>query len=79
FGTNAIALYVGSSIFGEALNVVELDMGDTTQTLQERIFVNWFAPYADPVNASLLYAIAFLLIWLVLIWGMYRRRIFLKV
>jgi len=79
FGTNAIALYVGSSLFGETLNVVELDMGDTTQTLQERIFNTWFLPYSDPVNASLMFAVVFLLLWLVLIWSMYRKRIFLKV
>jgi predicted acyltransferase len=79
FGTNAIALYVGSSLFGEALNVVELDLGDTTQTLQERIFTSWFLPLGEPLNASLMFAIAFLLVWLVLIWLMYRRRIFLKV
>ena len=80
FGTNAIALYVGSSLFGEALGVVELEAAnDTTQTLQERIFANWFAPYADPLNASLLYAVAFIVIWLVIIWTLYRKRIFLKV
>jgi predicted acyltransferase len=78
FGTNAIALYVGSSLFGEAMNVVELDLGDTTQTLQERMFNIWFAPYAEPLNASLMFAVAFLLVWLVLIWFMYRKRIFLK-
>src|SRR4029077_19909612 len=61
FGTNAIALYVGSSLFGEALNVVEIDLGETTQTLQERIFTSWFLPFAEPVNASLIYAVAFLL------------------
>ncbi len=80
FGTNAIALYVGSSLFGEALNVVEVEAGnDTTQTLQERIFNAWFLPHADPVNASLLFSLAFLLVWFVLIWLMYRKRIFLKV
>jgi predicted acyltransferase len=79
FGTNAIALYVGSSIFGETLDVFQVDLGDTTQTLQERIFGAWFAPYAEPMNASLIFALVFLLVWLVLIWLMYRRRIFLKV
>jgi predicted acyltransferase len=79
FGTNAIALYVGSSLFGMTLNVVELDLGETTQTLQERIFGAWFLPYSDAVAASLVYSAAFLLLWLLIIALLYRRRIFLKV
>ena len=78
-GTNAIALYVGSSLLGMTLNVVELDLGDTTQTLHERIFNTWFLPYGEPMNASLMFSVVFLLVWLGLIWVMYRKRIFLKV
>jgi predicted acyltransferase len=79
FGTNAIALYVGSSLFGMTLDIVEVDLGDTTQTLKERIFTSWFLPHLDALNASLLYAIAFLLVWLAIIGMLYRKRIFLKV
>jgi len=80
FGTNAIALYVGSSLLGMSLGIVELEApNDTTQTLQERIFANWFAPYADPLNASFLYSLAFLLLWLIILWLMYRKRLFLKI
>jgi predicted acyltransferase len=79
FGTNSIALYAGSSLFAMMLNVVEVDMGDSTQTLQERIFNEWFLPYGEPMNASLMFATAFLLVWLVLIWLMYRKRLFVKI
>jgi predicted acyltransferase len=79
-GTNAIALYVGSSLLGKTLSIVELEAAnDTTQTLQERIFSNWFLPLGSPANASLLYATAFVLVWFGIMWLLYRKRIFLKV
>ena len=33
----------------------------------------------SPINASLAFAIAFVLVWLGLMWILYRRKIFLKI
>lgn len=80
FGTNAIALYIGTTIFGKTLDMVELATPhDGTITLQEKIYAAWFAPVASPANASLMYAVAFVLVWLLLIWLLFRKRIFLKI
>lgn len=80
FGANAIALYIGSSIMGAILNVVQLDApNDETISLQEKIFNSIFLPYAAPINASLFYAIAFVLLWLFFMWVLYRKRIFIKI
>ncbi|MGI8789156.1 MAG: hypothetical protein ACR2HG_15565 [Pyrinomonadaceae bacterium] len=80
FGANAIALYVGSSIMSAILNFVQLDTRlDSTISLQEMIFKFFFAPLAAPVNASLLYAIWFVLIWWLIMCLLYRRRIFIKI
>jgi predicted acyltransferase len=38
-----------------------------------------FAPLASPVNASLLYAVAYVLLMFAIAYGMYRRKWFLKV
>jgi predicted acyltransferase len=80
FGTNAIALYVGSTVIGKFLDIAELSApDDATIYLQAKIFEAWFLPFASPVNASLLYAIAFLLLWLFLMWLLYRKSIVLKI
>ena len=42
-------------------------------------YLHWFVPLAAPKNASLLYAIANLVVLFALLWWMYRRRIFLRV
>lgn len=79
-GSNAIALYVGSSLMGSALNVIQVPgPNDSTFSLQETIFNGVFALLAAPVNASLLYAVGFVLVWLFLMWLLYRKEIFIKI
>ena len=47
--------------------------------VQGWIFRNLFLTWAAPINASLAYAIAFILLWLFLMWLLYRKNIFIKV
>jgi predicted acyltransferase len=62
------------------LNLFQLSApNDTTISLQETIFNYAFLSLAAPINASLLYAVSFVLIWLFLMWLLYRKRIFIKV
>jgi predicted acyltransferase len=68
-GRNAITLYMISE-FGAEL----LDMAN----LHAKIY-NFFLSMASPVNASLLYSVAFMLSIYVIGYLMYRRRWFLKI
>jgi predicted acyltransferase len=80
FGVNAIALYVGSSIMAALLEVIDIRKANGEQvSLGSWIYENLFASWASPVNASLAFAIAFVLVWLGLMWTLYRRKIFIKV
>lgn len=80
FGVNALALYVGSGILARILGLIRFS-GDEGKTvsLQQVIFNNVFLPLGSPINASLMYAIAYILFWLFLMWLLYRKRIFIKV
>jgi predicted acyltransferase len=79
FGLNAIALYVGSWLMAELLGLIKVSSGGASVSLQEWIFQNLFASWASPNNASLAFAIAFVLVWLGIMWVLYRRKIFLSV
>ena len=80
FGTNAIALYVGTTVVGKIFDIAEMSApNDTTISLQSKVFDIVFVPLASPTNASLLYAIAFVLIWLFLMWLLYRKKIVVKI
>lgn len=79
FGVNAIALYVGTALMARLLGLIKLPWGSETISLQGWIFQKVFLPWASPVNASLAYAIVFILLWLGVMWILYSRRIFIKV
>ena len=70
FGVNALALFVGTGLMVKLMGLLHV---------QGWIFRNLFLSWAQPINASLFYAIAFILLWLVLMWLLYRKQIYIKV
>lgn len=80
FGVNALALFVFSGLLVKLMSIIKLPRGDGSSiALQPFIFQNLFASWASPVNASLLYAVAYIFFWLLLMWLLYRKNIFIKV
>lgn len=80
FGVNALALYVLSSLMARILGFIEMPRldgrtGDLKTFIYERIFATWLSP----INASLAFALAYVLLWLGLMTILYRRKIFIKV
>ena len=80
FGVNALALFVGTGLMVKIMGLIKLPREDGTQiSSQGWIFRKLFLSWASPINASLFYAIAFILLWLFFMWLLYRKRIFIKV
>jgi predicted acyltransferase len=80
FGVNALALFVFSGLFARLLGVIKVSGAEGKSiSLQKWIFDTIFLPFAAPINASLAYALCFILFWLFLMWLLYRKRIFIKV
>ena len=81
FGVNALALFVGSGVMARLLGLIKVGevVDGNRLSLQQVIFNNIFLPLASLINASLMYAICFILVWLFLMWLLYRKRIFIKV
>lgn len=80
FGVNAIALYVVADLIAELLGLINLTGADGSKTpLGSWIYDHLFASWASPLNASLAFAITFVLVCLGLMWTLYRRKIFIKV
>lgn len=80
FGVNALALFVLSGLFARILGVIKVSGAEGKPiSLQKWIFDSIFLPLASPINASLAYAVCFILFWLFLMWLLYRKRIFIKV
>lgn len=80
FGVNALALFVFSGIFARILGLVKVTASDGASiSLQKWIFDTFFLSIASPINASLMFAVSFILFWLFLMWLLHRKRIYIKV
>jgi predicted acyltransferase len=80
FGVNALALFVFSGLLSKILGIIKItDIAGKQTSLQGWIFQNGFLSIAEPINASLLFALTYILFWLFLMWLLYRKRIYIKV
>jgi len=78
-GMNAIAVYMCAEMLDEILSAIRWGTGAGAMSLRRWIYQTVFAPLAAPVNASLLYAIAYVLLMFAVAYGMYRRGWFVRV
>lgn len=81
FGVNALALFVFSGIFARMISAFRVAYTDDGKGIsaQKWIVNNVFLAIFEPINASLAYAISFILFWLFLLWLLFRKRIYIKV
>lgn len=81
FGVNALALFVFSGISARLLGMVRVVGPEAGKeiTLQQWILNNLFLSWASAIDASLAYAVSFILLWLFLMWLLYRKKIYIKV
>lgn len=79
YGLNAITVFFLSGLVGRLMYFIKVLSGETTVDLKSYLFNNLFLSWLDPINASLLWAIVYILIWLGLMWILYVKKIFIKV
>jgi len=80
FGVNALALYVFSGIMSHLLELIMVPGPQGSElTLQDWIFDNLFLSWAAPIDASLAFGLSYILLWLFLMWLLYRKGIYIKV
>ena len=69
-GMNAIAVYLASEVLDQLFNAIQL---------KTWLFTNLFLAVASPINASLLYAVSYVMLMYAIAYVMYRRGWFLRV
>ncbi len=80
FGMNAIAAFALSGFLAKMMGIWKVPAaGGIAISVKTYIYQKFFTPLASPVNASLLFALAYVLFWLALMWLLYRRKIFIKI
>jgi predicted acyltransferase len=83
FGVNALALFVGSGMLARLFNFVPggVDAEGAAVSLKTAFHDGVLAtlPLGPPENASLVYALMTVGLWLFLMWLLWRKRIFIKI
>ena len=80
YGMNAIVMFTLSGLVAKAALIVKVTGSDgAKQSVWAYVFEHVFAPLASPVNASLLFALSYVLLFFGIAWVMYRLKWFLKV
>ena len=80
FGVNPIAAYVGATLMARTIySLVKVEHAGGIVSLQSAIYQSAFASWLAPRNASLLFAVSYVLLWLGVMAVLYRKRIILKV
>jgi predicted acyltransferase len=75
YGMNSLAVFIFTGLIGRLLGIIRIN----GEPLDTRIFDSVFAPLASPINASLLYALANVLFYFLIVYAMYRLGWFLRV
>ncbi len=80
FGRNAILAYALAAIVAEtSIDFEFARSGGRAQTLHGWVYNNFFTPYANPKNASLAFALFFVVLIFALLWPLYRRKILVRI
>jgi predicted acyltransferase len=80
FGKNAIAAYVFAQVIAALIYRMHVHLADgRVMSWQEVVYERFFTSLASPANASLLYALAYVVMCWVAMSVLYHREIFLKV
>lgn len=80
FGANALALFIFSGFWARMHAAYRVTGPDGNLiSVQKWVMLNVFNPIFSPIDASLAFAISFILLWLFLMWLLYRKQIYIKV
>jgi predicted acyltransferase len=80
FGVNPLVAFVGSGLSARLIySLIRFDVGGRTVSLQSWIYDGLFASWLPPRDASLLFALSFTGLWLLVLWVLFKRNIIVRV
>jgi len=80
YGVNAITVFFLAGLMPRVLNLIKITNADGSKTaLLEKFYTTCYTPFFSPINASLLWAISYVLGFYVLLYVMYKKNIIIKV
>ncbi|GGI26600.1 acyltransferase family protein [Pedobacter mendelii] len=80
YGVNAITVFFLAGLMPRVLNLIEVTKPDGTKAgILVRFYETCYMPFFTPINASLIWAITYVLGFYILLYFMYKKNIIIKV
>lgn len=80
YGVNALFVFVASALLVKTLSRIKVEDGpEKTISVWGYAYKYFYATWLSPINASLLFALSLVLLFLLILWWMYKKKIFVKI
>jgi len=80
YGMNPMVAFVGSGVMARLIySIFKVNYGGRPIALESAIYQSAFASWLTPINASLAFAVTFVMFWFAILYVLYRKQIFFKV
>ena len=80
YGMNPMVAFVGSGMMARTIySLWKVEYGGKLVSVQSATYQSVFASWLEPHNASLAFAVSFVLLWYGILWVLWRQKLFLKV
>ncbi len=80
FGLNPLIVFILAGVFARLMGLIKIQTEpEKFISLHQYLYHNYFTQVGSPINASLLWAICFMLLMYLISWGMWKKKIILKV
>ncbi|MCF7805582.1 MAG: DUF5009 domain-containing protein [Candidatus Marinimicrobia bacterium] len=79
YGMNAITVFVLAGLLSRLLTLIKIPVSGGSISVKGYIYHHLLTPIASPVDASLIYAVIYVIFWLGMMWMLYRRKVFIKI
>lgn len=80
YGMNPMVAFVGSGMMARTIySLWKVEYGGKVVSVQSAVYQAGYASWLEPRNASLAFAVSFVLLWYGILWVLWRRKLFFKV
>jgi predicted acyltransferase len=80
FGVNPMVAFLGSGAMARLIgSIITVPSGESRVPIRTVIYDRLFTGWLEPRNASLLYAVTFVLFWAAILWLLQKKRIFFRI
>lgn len=79
YGTNSLFVFVGSGLWAKTILKVQFLLNGESVSGYSYLYKTIFLPLAGDLNGSLLFALTHVIMWWVILYWLYRKKIFIKI